>query len=134
MITLQTPPVPISVSLFTILNSVLIVSTVLMSIGYLRLTTSGGGGTSGSTTSGGGGGTTTTRTTTTTTTTRGIHLDQFLLFGDSITQFSFNPHELGWGASLADSYARKLDVVNRGYSGYNTEMCKHLISSNDEKK
>jgi lysophospholipase L1-like esterase len=65
--------------------------------------------------------------------------DQIWLLGDSITQFSFSAN--GIGARLAgayrclvmqllkvnrwskycpsDVYARKLDVINRGYSGYN---------------
>ena len=49
--------------------------------------------------------------------TRPIELDQILLFGDSITQKSFDPVIHGWGAILANEYMRKLDVVNRGYSG-----------------
>jgi len=41
------------------------------------------------------------------------------MFGDSITQ-------MGWQAGgicqrLADNYARRLDVINRGLSGYNTD-------------
>ncbi|MED6210377.1 hypothetical protein PIB30_063535 [Stylosanthes scabra] len=40
------------------------------------------------------------------------------LLGDSITEESFT--EAGWGASLANHFARILDVVLRGYSGYNT--------------
>ncbi|KND00759.1 uncharacterized protein SPPG_03872 [Spizellomyces punctatus DAOM BR117] len=59
---------------------------------------------------------------------RAIHLDQILLFGDSLTQWSFNPEIEGWGAFLSNSYVRKLDVVNRGFSGYNTEWCKHIIA------
>ncbi|OBZ84249.1 Isoamyl acetate-hydrolyzing esterase 1 [Choanephora cucurbitarum] len=47
--------------------------------------------------------------------------NQILLFGDSITQFSFNPEQKGYGASLANVYARKSDVLNRGFSGYNTD-------------
>ncbi|KAI9313724.1 SGNH hydrolase-type esterase domain-containing protein [Dichotomocladium elegans] len=45
---------------------------------------------------------------------------QLVLFGDSITQFSFNPETKGFGAALANAYARKRDVMNRGFSGYNT--------------
>ena len=41
-----------------------------------------------------------------------------VLFGDSITQQSFQPG--GWGARLADAYNRHADIVLRGYSGYNT--------------
>ena len=41
-----------------------------------------------------------------------------LLVGDSITQQSFMPG--GWGAEVANWYARRADVINRGFSGYNT--------------
>jgi hypothetical protein len=40
-----------------------------------------------------------------------------ILFGDSITQFSFNPELCGWGAAMTHWYARQADVVNRGFSG-----------------
>ncbi|KDP21065.1 hypothetical protein JCGZ_21536 [Jatropha curcas] len=40
------------------------------------------------------------------------------LFGDSITEESFKDD--GWGASLANHFARTVDVLLRGYSGYNT--------------
>lgn len=43
----------------------------------------------------------------------------FLAFGDSITQRGWSPAG-GWLARLADLYGRRVDVVNRGYSGYNT--------------
>ncbi|XP_068195048.1 isoamyl acetate-hydrolyzing esterase 1 homolog isoform X2 [Antennarius striatus] len=56
---------------------------------------------------------------------------QVILFGDSITQFSFQAH--GWGAKIAHKLARKCDVVNRGLSGYNSRWAKivlpRLISS-----
>ncbi|KAL7751980.1 isoamyl acetate-hydrolyzing esterase [Sorochytrium milnesiophthora] len=42
------------------------------------------------------------------------------LLGDSITQFSFSVDFRGWGAQLADRFQRRLDVINRGYSGYTT--------------
>ncbi|XP_058407811.1 isoamyl acetate-hydrolyzing esterase 1 homolog isoform X2 [Diceros bicornis minor] len=47
-----------------------------------------------------------------------------LLFGDSITQFSFQ--QGGWGASLADKLVR-CDVLNRGFSGYNTRWAKIIL-------
>lgn len=45
--------------------------------------------------------------------------DAIILLGDSITQY-------GWDAGcfaqrLAQDYVRKLDVLNRGFSGYNTD-------------
>ncbi|EHB07714.1 Isoamyl acetate-hydrolyzing esterase 1-like protein [Heterocephalus glaber] len=48
-----------------------------------------------------------------------------LLFGDSITQFSFQ--QGGWGAALADRLVRKCDVLNRGFSGYNTRWAKIIL-------
>ncbi|KAJ4712349.1 GDSL esterase/lipase [Melia azedarach] len=50
---------------------------------------------------------------------------QIVLFGDSITQQSFGSG--GWGAALADSYCRKVDVVLRGYGGYNTRWALFLL-------
>ncbi|KAK9828721.1 hypothetical protein WJX72_001713 [[Myrmecia] bisecta] len=52
---------------------------------------------------------------------------QFVLFGDSLTQQSFDPAG-GWGASLADAYARKADVINRGYGGYNTRWALKMLT------
>ncbi|KAJ6547400.1 GDSL Lipase/Acylhydrolase [Mycena capillaripes] len=45
--------------------------------------------------------------------------DVIMLFGDSITQAGWT--EGAFGARLADVYSRKLDVLNRGLAGYNTE-------------
>ncbi|KAG9072298.1 hypothetical protein KI688_000067 [Linnemannia hyalina] len=42
--------------------------------------------------------------------------DSFLLFGDSITQFSFDIIDRGWAAQLANAYQRRLDIINRGFS------------------
>ncbi|XP_072545748.1 isoamyl acetate-hydrolyzing esterase 1 homolog [Salminus brasiliensis] len=50
---------------------------------------------------------------------------QVVLFGDSITQFSFQVN--GWGSEIANSLARKCDVVNRGLSGYNTRWAKVVL-------
>ena len=50
---------------------------------------------------------------------------EIMLFGDSITQFSFAPG--GWGATIADVYQRTADVRLRGYSGYNTRWCLPLL-------
>lgn len=48
----------------------------------------------------------------------------FVCFGDSITQRGFAP---GWTGMLADAYQRKADVINRGYSGYNTRWALQLL-------
>ncbi|KAF9389434.1 hypothetical protein CPC16_005792 [Podila verticillata] len=53
--------------------------------------------------------------------------DSFLLFGDSITQYSFDVNERGFGAQLAHLYQRRLDFINRGFSGYNSEEAIHLL-------
>lgn len=67
--------------------------------------------------------------------------DQIILFGDSLTQRGWDLDQGGIGARLAgtsipmwattvsfqrlhnasDLYARKLDILNRGFSGYNTD-------------
>ncbi|CAG8460010.1 23825_t:CDS:2 [Cetraspora pellucida] len=53
--------------------------------------------------------------------------NQIVLFGDSITQFGHDPENYGWVAALQSSYVRKFDVLNRGFSGYNTEWAKILL-------
>ena len=50
---------------------------------------------------------------------------RILLFGDSITQGSFSVG--GWGARLQDRYQRRADVINRGFSGYNTRWALRLL-------
>lgn len=49
-----------------------------------------------------------------------------LLFGDSITQYA---HSGGWGTILQQHYQRKADILNRGYSGYNTRMAKAMTTN-----
>ncbi|KZF21496.1 GDSL lipase/acylhydrolase family protein [Xylona heveae TC161] len=47
--------------------------------------------------------------------------DIFFLFGDSLTQQSFSQAKgFGFGPALQDAYIRRLDVLNRGFSGYNS--------------
>ncbi|POY74450.1 hypothetical protein BMF94_2644 [Rhodotorula taiwanensis] len=48
-----------------------------------------------------------------------LHSDQLICIGDSLTEQSWAQE--GLGASLANIYSRKLDVINRGLGGYNTE-------------
>ncbi|CAK8530665.1 unnamed protein product [Lathyrus sativus] len=50
---------------------------------------------------------------------------KIVLFGDSITEDSFEHG--GWGASLAHHFSRKVDVVVRGYSGYNTRWALKVL-------
>ncbi|KAF2465811.1 SGNH hydrolase [Lindgomyces ingoldianus] len=56
--------------------------------------------------------------------------EQFFLFGDSITQDSYN-QERGhsFSAALQHIYIRRLDVVNRGLSGYNTRQALTVLPS-----
>ncbi|KXN82596.1 hypothetical protein AN958_02447 [Leucoagaricus sp. SymC.cos] len=53
--------------------------------------------------------------------------DMFMLFGDSITQGAWEPGLNGFGQRLSHVYSRSLDVINRGYSGYNTEWALPLF-------
>lgn len=55
---------------------------------------------------------------------RSILRPQFVCFGDSITQRGFSS---GWTSLLADAYQRRADVINRGYSGYNSRWALHLL-------
>jgi len=48
------------------------------------------------------------------------NIKKFVLFGDSITELGYSYDEKGWVMLLSDKYIRKVDVVNRGFSGYNT--------------
>ncbi|KAK1020427.1 hypothetical protein LTS16_027023, partial [Friedmanniomyces endolithicus] len=49
--------------------------------------------------------------------------NRFVLFGDSILQQSFSQNvSFAFGAALTDIYSRRLDVLNRGLSGYNTRQ------------
>lgn len=50
---------------------------------------------------------------------------QFVLFGSSIVQMSFNVG--GWGAVFADLYSRKADVKLRGYTGWNSRMALEVL-------
>lgn len=53
-----------------------------------------------------------------------------ILFGDSITQQAFGCHpdtQLGWASLLAADYARRADVLNRGFSGYTSRHAVDLL-------
>lgn len=43
-----------------------------------------------------------------------------VFFGDSLTQHGFNVEMDGWLAALANKWSRKVDCINRGFSGYNS--------------
>ena len=46
---------------------------------------------------------------------------RIVLYGDSLTQRSFEP--FGFGAALAGAFSRTCDVFNRGFGGYNSRWC-----------
>ncbi|KAF5759505.1 putative SGNH hydrolase superfamily [Helianthus annuus] len=50
---------------------------------------------------------------------------QFVLFGSSIVEYSFGQE--GWGAALADIYARKADIFMRGYGGWNSRKAVQVL-------
>jgi lysophospholipase L1-like esterase len=39
-----------------------------------------------------------------------------------LLQHGFDPKNSGWVASLSNYWTRKVDVINRGFSGYNSKM------------
>lgn len=45
-----------------------------------------------------------------------------MFLGDSLTQHGFDVARQGFVGGVADLYQRRADVINRGYSGYNTSM------------
>ncbi|KAI4306457.1 hypothetical protein L6164_029733 [Bauhinia variegata] len=51
---------------------------------------------------------------------------QFVLFGSSIVQLSFGRG--GWGSILADIYARKADILLRGYYGWNSRRALQVLN------
>jgi lysophospholipase L1-like esterase len=55
---------------------------------------------------------------------------QIVLLGDSITQMSFSSPS-GFGAHLANVYQRRADVLNRGFSGYNTNWILELLRTDE---
>ncbi|KAJ7961238.1 GDSL esterase/lipase CPRD49-like [Quillaja saponaria] len=50
---------------------------------------------------------------------------QFVLFGSSIVQWSYSNE--GWGAILAHLYARKADILVRGYCGWNSRRALQVL-------
>lgn len=56
-----------------------------------------------------------------------LTFDKFLLFGDSITEYSHQQPGFSLAAALQNDYTRKLDVVKRGFSGYNTRWALPIL-------
>lgn len=55
----------------------------------------------------------------------GLSRPSIVLFGSSIVQYSFSNG--GWGAILADIYARKADIIMRGYLGWNSRRAVQVL-------
>ena len=51
---------------------------------------------------------------------------KFLFIGDSNTQYGFGK-EGNWLSMVADLLQRKCDVINRGFSGYNTKHLRQIL-------
>ncbi|TID24582.1 hypothetical protein CANINC_003054 [Pichia inconspicua] len=65
-----------------------------------------------------------------------VDYNKFLMFGDSITEFSFdqfpnssNKIHFSLGAAIQNAYVRKLQVLQRGFSGYTSREAVPLIKS-----
>ncbi|SCU91185.1 LAME_0E11562g1_1 [Lachancea meyersii CBS 8951] len=63
-----------------------------------------------------------------------LSYQKFLLFGDSITEFAFNTRpdeeagdQFALGAALCRDYTRRLDIIQRGFSGYTSRWALHLL-------
>lgn len=58
-----------------------------------------------------------------------VTVDKILLFGDSITEKSYNQeHGFGVSPALQHEYFQKLQVIVRGYGGYNTEYGRYILN------
>jgi len=55
-----------------------------------------------------------------------VTFPQAVFIGDSLTQFGFSEAG-GWLSILADRAQRRCDMVQRGFSGYNTSWCRQLL-------
>ncbi|KAJ1964723.1 isoamyl acetate-hydrolyzing esterase, partial [Dipsacomyces acuminosporus] len=53
--------------------------------------------------------------------------DVVLAFGDSTTQFGDYPSTSGWLTHLSRFYERRMDVLNRGFSGYTTIDARNVV-------
>ncbi|KAI4110512.1 MAG: hypothetical protein LQ339_001378 [Xanthoria mediterranea] len=54
--------------------------------------------------------------------------EQFLLFGDSLLQHSCSQQKgFAFAPALQDAFIRRLDVINRGFSGYNTSQALEVL-------
>ena len=52
---------------------------------------------------------------------------QILAFGDSLTQLGSDTATAGWVAQAQNLCSGKVDILNRGFSGYTTRYCKLVL-------
>ncbi|KAI6654577.1 Isoamyl acetate-hydrolyzing esterase 1-like [Oopsacas minuta] len=52
---------------------------------------------------------------------------QVIALGDSLTEMGSDPALAGWVAQMQNLCSRKADVLNRGFSGYNTRYIKMIL-------
>jgi isoamyl acetate esterase len=57
---------------------------------------------------------------------------KILLIGSSMTERSFSLEHHGWGANLANWYARTADILNRGAGGYNSRWSRIFLKKQME--
>ncbi|KAL3479610.1 SGNH hydrolase-type esterase domain-containing protein [Aspergillus californicus] len=53
--------------------------------------------------------------------------DKILLFGDSIIQQAYNPDGFAFGPAMQNAYTRRMDVIQRGFSGYTSDHAAALF-------
>ena len=58
-----------------------------------------------------------------------IRRPSIILFGDSITQLGYGSIDggTGWVSLLSSAYSRRADILNRGFSGYNTRQALDIL-------
>ncbi|KAJ2743407.1 isoamyl acetate-hydrolyzing esterase [Coemansia sp. BCRC 34301] len=54
-------------------------------------------------------------------------LDTIVCIGDSLTQHGYDVSKNGWTSQLSFAYIRRLDVINRGFSGYTSRWVLPLL-------
>ncbi|KAJ2893223.1 isoamyl acetate-hydrolyzing esterase, partial [Coemansia aciculifera] len=55
-------------------------------------------------------------------------LDTIVCIGDSLTQHGNDVSKCGWVSQLSNAYIRRMDVVNRGFSGFTSRWVLPLMS------
>ena len=56
-------------------------------------------------------------------------MKRIICFGDSITEMGYSVELRGYVAQLADRYARRADVLGRGFSGYTTREAVKILKT-----